>query len=116
MKFLLGHAVRTTYMLQFLKCTSDKCSHCTLNLVVATAAVDFLRAHGERLMTPRPSARHEGHYCTYTEVAVWKTSRLQNLVWILVCHLCVIETAQSMFVKRVGNMFYKSVWAVKRNV
>ena len=37
---------------------------------MASDAVAFLRRHGGRLMTPQPSAHHEGHYCSYIEAAL----------------------------------------------
>ena len=69
MQFLHAHAVRKTHMLQFMKCTSKDCSHCSSRPVKSTEAVQFLRSHGGRLMTPRPSSSHEGHFCTFLEAA-----------------------------------------------
>ncbi|XP_062515262.1 uncharacterized protein LOC134190768 [Corticium candelabrum] len=70
LQFLHSHAVRKTHMLQFMKCDSGSCHHCSTRPVRATTAVNFLRRHGGCLMTPRPSNNHEGHYCTFLEAAL----------------------------------------------
>lgn len=69
LQFVLRHATRSSYMLQFLKCESVSCIHCSLHPVKAPEAVAFLRAHGNRLMTVRPSTLFPGHFCSFLECA-----------------------------------------------
>ena len=44
--FLLRHARRSSYTLQFLKCEDVNCHHCATRPIKATEAMGFLRSHG----------------------------------------------------------------------
>ena len=64
--FLLKHAVRRPYQLQFMKCELD-CQHCNTHPVRATNAVEQIRKLGGQIM-PKWSQLHVGHYATLLEI------------------------------------------------
>ena len=79
LQMLVKHAVRTSYTQLFIKCAIPSCTHCSRHPVHAVKSVQFLRDHQGRMLTPRPSLTHPGHFSTFLECAHFCTPRQRLL-------------------------------------
>jgi hypothetical protein len=64
--FLSQHAVQYTYGLEFVRCQSATCDHCTSFQPKAEKTLSLMHKIGH-LFTPHPSQNHPGKYATFIE-------------------------------------------------
>ena len=69
LKFFLKHCIKCHNMLEFIKCTDEKCAHCSSHPIRAAQMIAFIRSTGGRCITPTVSDVHTGHYKTFLESA-----------------------------------------------
>lgn len=68
MEFLRRHSVVRCNAIEFYRCTSVTCSHCTTVLPKATKLLEALRRWDNRLPTPEPLVSLPGHYKSLLQV------------------------------------------------
>ena len=68
MEFLYRHGVVRCNAIEFYRCTSVTCSHCTAVLPKATKLLEAIRRWGDRLPTPEPLVSLPGHYKSLLQV------------------------------------------------
>ena len=75
-KFFVMHCNRKAYQIEFIRCTSDKCSHCTNLPVQENNFLEVIRKFGGTLPAPVQSSIHNDHYRSLEEVLNFSTSTL----------------------------------------
>ena len=69
-QFLISHCVRRFYYLQFKKCTSPSCSHCSINKATSTNFLRALDELGGSIPPPTQSSIYKRHYVSLDELRV----------------------------------------------
>lgn len=83
-EFLSKHCTRSKYMVCFIKCEDERCTHCPEHPVVAKEAVEYIRNAGGVPFIPTPSRTHDTHFESFLEYAsaaefMKRTPVLRNL-------------------------------------
>jgi len=79
LKLLAKHALVRSYMLEFYKCDSSECTHCTQHPVQCTGLFKSLAKTGGRLATPEKSPFHQGYYLTMLDFYGHDFSKVSNI-------------------------------------
>lgn len=66
LKFIYSHTAQRTYSLEYKRCKSDTCGHCTSFPLTAKKTLELMEK-ASCMFTPLPSSTLSGHYATFME-------------------------------------------------
>ncbi|XP_064619462.1 uncharacterized protein LOC135482911, partial [Lineus longissimus] len=67
-RFILNHCTRRCHGIEYMKCFSHDCSHCTANVIQATTFMQQIHKQGCMSFSPAPDPAFPGHYQTYLDM------------------------------------------------
>lgn len=69
-QFLSRHSAQRSFQLEFVKCESSSCGHCSKRPIRAKKLITFLREFADGYnFTPKPSEQHPDHFMAWHEMA-----------------------------------------------
>ena len=66
--FLVKHANRKAYQIEFIRCENEECNHCAKLPVRENQFLELIHEFGGSCPVPEESEIHKGHYKTFLDV------------------------------------------------